>query len=240
MANFDKKNPDSQLMAIPETSNSAFVSIGIESGDVTIRIDLLVLGLLIGCLCLWFWSKRKLHSSFSTEISEVTLKFGSLPEAKIKINRDTQKIAFAAYAELVTRKIALPFDEEHDLISEVYSSWYQFFGITRELIKQVPAHHIAGSTDTRELVQALIDLLNVGLRPHLTKWRAKYRRWHDETIDLPENKTLSPQEIQKKFPFYEHLISDIKSLNGDFQKFAKQLRMLAEGRENLSSDPSKL
>ena len=38
--------------------------------------------------------------------------------------------------ELSTRKIAIPFDIENDVIDEVYDSWYNFFSTARELLKE--------------------------------------------------------------------------------------------------------
>ena len=47
-------------------------------------------------------------------------------------------VAWKLYIELTTRKAALPFDENHDLIAEVYDSMYVLFGITRQLLLDLP------------------------------------------------------------------------------------------------------
>lgn len=57
----------------------------------------------------------------------------------IKPNYINIEIAYKIWVELSTRKVGLPIDFENDVIVEVYKSWYQFFGITRELIKALPA-----------------------------------------------------------------------------------------------------
>jgi hypothetical protein len=226
-------------MAQPE-KETALMALELEGRHLVLRIDwsIIVLGVIVLGICIFM--QRRRCWGVKSDLKSVVLKFGGLPEATIEVNRDTQKIAFAAYTELVTRKIALPFDEKHDVITDVYKSWYQMFTTTRELIKQVPAHHIARSHDTRELVQSLIDLLNQGLRPHLTKWQARFRHWYEREINKPESEGLSPQEIQRKFPDYDALITDIKGVNSNFQEYARQLRSLAEARKIVARTPDQL
>lgn len=60
----------------------------------------------------------------------------------LKFNKKDQEIAYKLWVELSTRKIGLPFDE-NDVISEVYDSWYAFFGIARDLLKDLPAERLA-------------------------------------------------------------------------------------------------
>lgn len=68
-------------------------------------------------------------------------------------------------------------------------------------MKDLPAERLAYSGELVDLTQKV---LNNGLRPHLTKWQAKYRKWYFEN----SNKEGSPQDIQKAFPEYEELLSD--------------------------------
>ena len=58
-----------------------------------------------------------------------------------------------------------------------------------------------------------IKILNEGLRPHLTRHQAKFRKWYDEALKDESNKGLSPQDIQRKYEKYEELVSDFKSVN---------------------------
>jgi len=66
---------------------------------------------------------------------------------------------------------------------------------------------------TRQLVTIAIEVLNVGIRPHLTKWQARFRRWYKLESEAKDNLGLSPQEIQNKFPDYKTLIVDLKDVN---------------------------
>lgn len=146
------------------------------------------------------------------EIDEIELGIGD-NKIKIKPNNEDLQIAYKLWVELKTRKLGLPFEEDHDNIIEVYNSWYEFFKITRELIKSIPISKIRANKSTQQLVQISIDVLNKAVRPHLTKWQARFRWWHQSEVNKLESRSLSPQEIQKGFPDYKNLVEDLKKTN---------------------------
>lgn len=127
---------------------------------------------------------------------------------KLKFNRKDQEIAYKLWVELNTRKIGLEIEKDYDVIVEIYNSWYSFFGITRELLKEIPCEKLEYN---ETLVVLTIEVLNIGLRPHLTQWQAKFRKWYD--IECKNNEKLSPQEIQKQYPEYDLLLSDLIKTN---------------------------
>lgn len=140
-------------------------------------------------------------------IDEVELGIGNSKVA-IKFEQKDREIAYKLWIEMSTRKITIPFDEQNDVIIEVYNSWYNFFNIARELIKTIPADRIQHS---KELIILTERVLNEGLRPHLTKWQAKFRHWYNEEIKKQNNKT--PQEVQQGYKDYALVIEDIKKTN---------------------------
>lgn len=140
-------------------------------------------------------------------IDEVELGIGNSKVA-IKFEQKDREIAYKLWIEMSTRKITIPFDEQNDVVIEVYNSWYNFFNIARELIKTIPADRIQHS---KELIILTERVLNEGLRPHLTKWQAKFRHWYNEEIKNSHNK--SPQEVQQGYKDYALVIEDIKKTN---------------------------
>ena len=124
----------------------------------------------------------------------------------------------------MTRKVGLLFEEDKDVIVEVYNSWYSLFGIIRDLLKKIEPRK--KDKDLEKLENILIKTLNFGLRPHLTKWQAKYRRWYNQEIEKEVNSQLSPQEIQKKYKRYNELITDLKETNKQMVQFAEELKKL--------------
>jgi hypothetical protein len=161
------------------------------------------------------------------DVVEAELKLGGIGSVKIRPSHEDVQIAHRAWVELVTRKAALPFDEENDVIVEVYDSWYQLFGRIRDLIKEVPARKLRSSPDTRELVRVMVDALNKGLRPHLTTWQARFRRWYEP--QLTDQRGVPPQTLQRQFPEYEILVKDLKVVNQQIVEYADLLRRISQG-----------
>lgn len=170
-----------------------------------------------------FWRKVKAY-----EIDEAVIGIGD-QKVKIKPNYQDMQIAYKLWVELSTRKIGLEIDLENDVIKEIYNSWYDFFKLTRELIKDIPVSKIRKDESTKELVRIAIEVLNEELRPHLTKWQARFRKWYNTEIEREENKNLSPQEIQKNYPEYENLTKEMIEVNHKLIEYRKILRRLAMG-----------
>ncbi|MCA9906495.1 MAG: hypothetical protein KC547_21725 [Anaerolineae bacterium] len=151
------------------------------------------------------------------------------PEVEICPDHEIRRVAYQAWVEIQTRKAGLLFDEEHDVITEVYDSWYQLFGVLRVLSKTIPAECYANDDDACKLVKVLLESLNDGLRPHLTRWQARFRRWYAAAIAKDEAAARSPQEIQRDFPEYAELVADLCAVNKRFVNFAADLHALAQG-----------
>lgn len=209
------------------------LSLGWVNYGIELRVGLLGLILigLAGVTYFLVW-KRFLPVMAGWDTTEITLKYGDFIEQKITPNFDTIRIAYQAWIEITTRKVGLPFDEEHDVIAEVYDSWFELFGVLRDLSKSVPAHRLRECPDTQKLVGLLVDVLNRGLRPHLTRWQAKFRRWYEAAKEKEEKRDRTPQEIQRGYPEHRELVQDLKAVNAEFVKFAGALQELAEGRRS--------
>ncbi len=159
------------------------------------------------------------------EINEAEIGIGS-GKVKLKANLDDLQIGYKFWTELTTRKIGLPIDEKHDVIVDVYNSWYEFFGIAREMIKSIPVSKIRANQSTKELVLISVHILIHELRPHLTRWQAQYRRWWDDVITDPTYKDLPPQQLQLNYPHYDELISEMKAVNAKLVIFTNHLKKL--------------
>ncbi len=197
----------------------------VEVGPIVIGIVALVFILYL----LYRRFLRKEKSSWSAVEAEISL--GGLGKVKLKPSYDDIQVAHKAWVELATRKAGLPFEEEHDVIVEVYNSWYELFREMRNLAKQIPAEKVRESTNTRNLVRLLIDALTLGLRPHLTRWQAKFRRWYDEASTRDENRAKTPQEIQREYPEYGELVADLKSVSKDLVEYTMFVKRVAQGEE---------
>ena len=103
------------------------IDLHFENGDLVSEFGpVLWIGLITGILGLlaWkLWLRERLIPDF--EIVEAELNIAKLGKIKIKPNYENVQIAHRAWVELTTRKAALPFEDDHDVIVEVYDSYYQ-------------------------------------------------------------------------------------------------------------------
>lgn len=162
---------------------------------------------------------KRLSISAPFGIGQIEFEVASLSDKALDI-------AWKTYVQLTTRKAALEIDEESDNIEDIYNSWYELFTITRKCLTEIPAKELRNNENIQKIVNLAIGVLNKGLRPHLTKWQSKYRRWYLQTINNPDYKNKSPQEIQKNFPEFQALISDMKRVNKELMSYAEELKKI--------------
>lgn len=172
------------------------------------------------------WFKKFGRNIKSYEVNEADIGIGS-SKVTIKPNYEDMQIAYQLWVELSTRTIGLSIDLDNDVIEAIYDSWHEFFMLTRELVKGIPISKIRKDKSTKELVRVAIEVLNEGIRPHLTKWQARFRKWYNAEIEKNENFGLSPQECQKKYPEYDRLAQDLIEVNKRLIEYRKILRQLA-------------
>lgn len=194
--------------------------------DASFNLILAIIVILVAIfLLVRYLGLTKNFRSFEIDQAE----FG-LGDHKITLrpNDVDRQIAYRIWVELSTRKIGLPIDLNDDVVVEIYDSWYNFFSVTRELIKDVPVNKIRRK-DTEKIINLSIDVLNEGLRPHLTKWQARFRRWYDKQLRSDEHASIHPQDIQKKFSDFDALSSDLLSLNNKLIKYRAKMFQLVRG-----------
>lgn len=200
----------------------------LHSISITLTVDnvIVAIGLIIITLIL-IYLIYKIFKYFLTKkfkVVEMNISIANIGNISIEKNKDISRIAHKAWVEIMTRKVGLLFEEDKDVIVEVYNSWYSLFGIIRDLLKEIEPRK--KDKDLERLENVLVKTLNYGLRPHLTKWQAKYRRWYNQEIEKDTNNELSPQEIQKKYKKYDELIGDLKETNKQMVQFAEELKKL--------------
>ena len=200
----------------------------LHSISITLTVDnvIVAIGLIIITLILIYLIYKifKYFLAKKFKVVEMNISMANIGNISIEKNKDTSRIAHKAWVEIMTRKVGLLFEEDKDVIVEVYNSWYSLFGIIRDLLKEIEPRK--KDKDLEKLENVLVQTLNYGLRPHLTKWQAKYRRWYNQEIEKETNNELSPQEIQKKYKKYDELICDLKETNKQMVQFAEELKKL--------------
>jgi hypothetical protein len=192
--------------------------------EISLGPALIAVLIVVGGIAWLYFRKSTKHF----ELVELEVRLGNLGRVKIRPSYEDVQVAHKAWTELVTRKAAITFEENHDVIVEVYDSWYELFGRMRNLVKEIPARKIRLSDDTRELVRVLVEALNRGLRPHLTKWQAKFRKWYQTELEKKSQET--PQEIQRRYPEYSQLVAELKTVNEQIVEYADLLKRVSQGK----------
>lgn len=144
----------------------------------------------------------------------------------------SRKIAYKVWWELTTRKIARGLDEEHDLLSEVYDSWYAAFRLIRDHVRELPVGARENQPVTLQVMSMTTSLLNDVMRPHLSRWQAEFRAWRSLPETLAKHRKLRPQSTDRKFPHYAELLADLRLTNGRVKEIERKLHALALGPEN--------
>ena len=185
-------------------------------------IILLILAALV-LTAMWIWPRYRPEGILEIDQAEI-----GVGESKIILrpNVTDRQVAYAIWVELSTRKIGLPIDLDDDVISEVYDSWYNYFSVTRDLIKTVAVTKVRGPS-TRKIITLSISVLNEGLRPHLTKWQARFRHWWKKEIDRADEhgvEVIDPQSIQKRFPQYDALADELLVVNKRLIAYRKAMQ----------------
>ena len=164
----------------------------------------------------------------SFEIDQADIGIGN-QKFTFKPNSTDKQVAYAIWVELSTRKIGLPIDFDHDVVSEVYDSWHGFFTVTRDLVKGIPAQKVRRDS-TQKIIRLSIEVLNEGLRPHLTRWQARFRHWYERELRKYEEsdgtEVLDPQLIQERFPKFAELKTDMERVNQSLIKYREKMYRL--------------
>lgn len=217
-------------LSTTKTTEYKLITVTENGLDTSININVPLLTMFLIFIPVLFLFARWIFNFFTKGfiVDEVSLKDPfTKTTVKIKANREEKKIAHKIWTELITRKAALPFEKDKDVIVEVYDSWHKLFQCVREQISILPVEKLKGreKKDIENLIDISTKVLNDGLRPHLTEWQARFRLWYEQEKEESQA-TKSPQEIQKEFPEYDLLVSDIVIVNNKLVKFAGELKKL--------------
>jgi len=172
-------------------------------------------------LVLWLVFRRRTPARSVS----IGLPFG-LGSATFDLTSKDRVAAWKLHVQLVTRKAALPLDQKDDVIADVLASLFELFQVARDLLLELPP---TNSNDQQGVAGLIVRVLNMGIRPTLTRWQADYRRWWEAALQLPANAGRTPQEIQRDYSRYGELVADLGRMNIELSKFSDRLALVASG-----------
>jgi hypothetical protein len=214
-----------------DTTNTEIIRIYYtDKPSLTIESDWLIISICLLFLIGAFLINKYSPKWFNWHEMEVEISGSPKLKYKVKRNSDNLYIANRIHIELTTRKAAIPIDEKNDFIIEIYDSWYKLFNNIRDEIKTVPGNYLKDHDPTTALIGLTKKILNDALRQHLTEFQVKFRKWYDKAEKLEENKNLTPQEIQAKYPDFDNLVESMKAVNKTLMDYANELDKLVKGK----------
>ncbi len=133
-----------------------------------------------------------------------------------------QHAAWQIYVELVTRISVQELAEDEGLSREALSSLYSLFGTTRDVLKAAGPR--AGLT--RPSVGWLaIEVLNLGLRPFLSKWHPMLKDWEDT-----RPKETGAREHEANWSHQTEFRQELNKLRSQLSTYAETLREITEAK----------
>lgn len=121
----------------------------------------------------------------NAQLAEVVITVPQLSELRFVVTKDTKKVAWKIFVETVTRVSTQPLADGTGLLREAMTSLYGLFQAVRELLKDTLPSPLQGQAPTVE--QLAITMLNVELRPFLSRWHPELRQWEQANPDLDES-----------------------------------------------------
>lgn len=128
----------------------------------------------------------------SAQLTEVVVTVPQLSELRFVVSKDTKKVAWKLFVETVTRVSTQPLADQTGLLREAMASLYGLFQVVRETLKETVPSPVQARAPTVE--QLAITMLNLELRPFLSRWHPALRQWEEEQdqpgaaeTDWPDN-----------------------------------------------------
>ena len=198
------------------------------SGDgLSVTVGIAGLATIIAVVLIGVYLRYRFLAGGRNDV-EFEMNIGNLGKVTIKPNHRNVQVAHEAWVEITTRAASVPLDKENDLIAEVYESFYSLFGELRDLTRSIPAQVLRNDDQTMKLVETLVSVMNDGLRPHLTLWRSRFIDWYEH--QRSEDQKSATLDIQKRYPHFEELVTDLTQLQSKMQEYTVFLGQLAHGR----------
>jgi hypothetical protein len=108
------------------------------------------------------------------ELSEVRLTIPQLSELRFVVGPDNRLVAWRIYVELTTRVSTQPLGKDEGTLREALTSLYSLFQGVRGSLREARPTPRPDSTTVEELG---VSLLNVELRPFLSRWHVALQEW---------------------------------------------------------------
>ena len=152
-----------------------------------------------------------------TKVS-VRLPFG-IGGAELEADPTERHAAWSLYVELVTRIAVQTLEQDMGMLREALSSLNSLFGSTRQILRD--AGPDVGCS--RESVGGIaIAVLNLGLRPFVSKWHPILQTWENH-----RDPKVSPKEHESCWRKENEFRAELTTLRLNLEKYANAVAAIA-------------
>jgi hypothetical protein len=157
---------------------------------------------------------------FGYRLREITITIPSLGEIQLVPTDDDKRIAWVLFIETITRVSTQPLIFDQGNIDEALNSLHSLFSTIRNILREISPTH--GKEVTVE--ELAINMLNVQLRPFLSKWHPKFQEFRKQ----------SQSSGAEKSPFENDCRKEMEALRINLLEYSKGFGKIA-GVENLEN-----
>ncbi|MBD1866140.1 hypothetical protein H6F95_02240 [Cyanobacteria bacterium FACHB-471] len=151
---------------------------------------------------------------FKVKTVSTSLPFG-LGQVELESDDAMRRAAWALYVELTTRITTQTLEDDQGLLREALNSLYSLFASTREILREAGPDV---GTSLESVGGIAIAVLNVGLRPFLTKWHPALSAW-----EAQRPTDVGPREHEKNWSEEPQLRNELKLLRENLEQYIHAL-----------------
>lgn len=140
-----------------------------------------------------------------------------------EIGKELRVFCAKVYIELITRKAAIPIDENEDLIELIHTSWFSLFNTIRTELKVLPSIYFKMDGTCMEVLKLMLKILNEILRPHLTKHYSAFNFWLNKEISKTYSSQITLVKLQQQYPDYSNIMHSMLQTNLKLLNAANEL-----------------
>jgi hypothetical protein len=140
------------------------------------------------------------------QLTEVVVTVPHLSELRFVVTRDTKKVAWRLFVETVTRVSTQPLAPGTGSLREAMTSLYGLFQVVREILKETLPSPVQEQAPTVE--QLAITMLNLELRPFLSRWHPNLRQWEQANPGRDESNWPAGSACRKELAVVQARIHD--------------------------------
>lgn len=206
-------SPNSAGLTPPQLSRIYDEAYSEQSDHKNLKNTFILLGAmaLLGLLAIAILRRMP---KFKVKTVSTSLPFG-LGQVELESDDAMRRAAWALYVELTTRITTQTLENDQGLLREALNSLYSLFASTREILREAGPDV---GTSLESVGGIAIAVLNVGLRPFLTKWHPALSAW-----EAQRPTDIGPKEHEKNWSEEPQLRNELKLLRENLQQYVHAL-----------------